>query len=179
VCASRHPGHEPRAAGHCGRAYVSRALTFRCPIRNGTPRRRSFRRTNPRVCSWSARGSSGHTSRLPRRTRPALASVCHRLDGIPLAIELAAPRVRSMSMEEVNRRLDQRFRPCLTGGSRTALPRHRTLARDDRLELRPIERRRAGTTVSTVRVLWRLYAGARRSRCASGKASTTSRCWTC
>ncbi len=56
----------------------------------------------------------------------ALASVCQRLDGIPLAIELAAPRVRSMSMEEVNRRLDQRF-GLLTGGSRTALPRHRTL----------------------------------------------------
>ena len=56
----------------------------------------------------------------------ALASVCYRLDGIPLAIELAAPRVRSMSLEEVNRRLDQRF-GLLTGGSRTALPRQRTL----------------------------------------------------
>src|SRR5208282_6012716 len=60
------------------------------------------------------------------KNAPALASVCHRLDGIPLAIELAAPRVRSMSVEEVNRRLDQRF-SLLTGGSRTALPRHRTL----------------------------------------------------
>jgi non-specific serine/threonine protein kinase len=57
---------------------------------------------------------------------PALAAICHRLDGIPLAIELAAPRVRSMSVEEVSRRLDQRF-DLLTGGSRTALPRHRTL----------------------------------------------------
>jgi predicted ATPase len=57
---------------------------------------------------------------------PALASICHRLDGIPLAIELAAPRVRSMSVEEVDRRLDRRF-GLLTGGSRTALPRHRTL----------------------------------------------------
>ena len=56
----------------------------------------------------------------------ALASICQRLDGIPLAIELAAPRVRSMSMEEVSRRLDQRFE-LLTEGSRTALPRHRTL----------------------------------------------------
>ncbi len=56
----------------------------------------------------------------------ALASVCRRLDGIPLAIELAAARVRSMSVEEVNRRLDQRF-GLLTEGSRTALPRHRTL----------------------------------------------------
>ena len=57
---------------------------------------------------------------------PVLASICHRLDGIPLAIELAAARVRSMSVEEVNRRLDQRFR-LLTGGSRTALPRQQTL----------------------------------------------------
>jgi predicted ATPase len=57
---------------------------------------------------------------------PALASVCHRLDGIPLALELAAARVRSMSIQEIDRRLDQRFR-LLTGGSRTALPRQRTL----------------------------------------------------
>ena len=57
---------------------------------------------------------------------PALASICRRLDGIPLAIELAAARVRLMPIEEVSRRLDQRF-DLLTGGSRTALPRHRTL----------------------------------------------------
>src|SRR5882757_8436907 len=56
----------------------------------------------------------------------SLASICRRLDGIPLAIELAAPRVRSMSIEELNQRLDQRF-ALLTGGSRTALARHRTL----------------------------------------------------
>ncbi|MBT9486769.1 MAG: tetratricopeptide repeat protein [Rubrivivax sp.] len=56
----------------------------------------------------------------------ALASICHRLDGIPLAIELAAARVRWMPVEEVGRRLDQRFN-LLTDGSRTALPRHQTL----------------------------------------------------
>ena len=56
----------------------------------------------------------------------ALASVCRRLDGIPLAIELAAPRLRAMSIEEMDRRLDQSLR-LLTSGSRTALPRHRTL----------------------------------------------------
>jgi predicted ATPase/DNA-binding winged helix-turn-helix (wHTH) protein len=56
----------------------------------------------------------------------SLASICHHLDGIPLAIELAAGRLRSMSLEEVNRRLDQRF-GLLAGGSRTALPRQRTL----------------------------------------------------
>lgn len=57
---------------------------------------------------------------------PALAAICHRLDGIPLAIELAAARIRSLSVEEVNQRLDQRFR-LLTGGNRTALPRQQTL----------------------------------------------------
>ena len=56
----------------------------------------------------------------------AVASICHRLDGIPLAIELAAARVRSLSVEEINRKLDERFR-LLTGGSRTALPRQQTL----------------------------------------------------
>jgi non-specific serine/threonine protein kinase len=55
-----------------------------------------------------------------------LASICRRLDGIALAIELAAPRMRVMSIEELSKRLDDRF-GMLTGGSRTALPRHRTL----------------------------------------------------
>ena len=53
-------------------------------------------------------------------------SVCRRLDGMPLAIELAAARLRSMSLGELSDRLDQRFR-LLTGGSRTALPRQQTL----------------------------------------------------
>ena len=57
---------------------------------------------------------------------PAVAQVCFRLDGIPLALELAAARVRSLPVEQINLRLDQRFR-LLTGGSRTALPRQQTL----------------------------------------------------
>ena len=56
----------------------------------------------------------------------ALMSICRRLDGIALAIELAAPRMRSMSVAELSTHLDDRF-DVLTGGSRTALPRHRTL----------------------------------------------------
>ena len=52
--------------------------------------------------------------------------IVHRLDGLPLAIELAAARLRSLSVEEVATRLSDRFR-LLTGGSRTAMPRHRTL----------------------------------------------------
>ena len=55
-----------------------------------------------------------------------MAQECFRLDGIPLALELAAARVRSLPVDEINVRLDQRFR-LLTGGSRTALPRQQTL----------------------------------------------------
>ena len=55
-----------------------------------------------------------------------LGEICRRLDGIPLAIELAAARVRVLSPEQIASRLDDAFR-LLTGGSRTALPRHRTL----------------------------------------------------
>jgi predicted ATPase/class 3 adenylate cyclase len=56
----------------------------------------------------------------------AVADVCHRLDGIPLAIELAAARVRAMSVETIAARLSDRFR-LLEGGDRTALPRQQTL----------------------------------------------------
>jgi predicted ATPase/class 3 adenylate cyclase len=55
-----------------------------------------------------------------------VAQICTRLDGIPLAIELAAARARGMTVEQIASRLDDRFR-LLTGGSRTALPRQRTL----------------------------------------------------
>ncbi|WP_206784199.1 BTAD domain-containing putative transcriptional regulator [Amycolatopsis sp. MtRt-6] len=57
---------------------------------------------------------------------PTLARVCRALDGMPLAIELAAARLRTMSLDQLAHGLDNRFR-LLTGGSRTALPRHRTL----------------------------------------------------
>jgi predicted ATPase/class 3 adenylate cyclase len=57
---------------------------------------------------------------------PLVVSVCQRLDGMPLAIELAAARLRSMSLSELAGRLDQRFR-LLTGGSRTAVERQQTL----------------------------------------------------
>ena len=68
----------------------------------------------------------GPEFRVTHENAATLVSICHRVDGIPLAIELAAARVRSLSVEEINRRLDQRFR-LLTGGSRTALPRQQTL----------------------------------------------------
>jgi predicted ATPase/class 3 adenylate cyclase len=56
----------------------------------------------------------------------AVAQVCQRLDGIPLAIELAAARVKVLAVDQITARLDDRFR-LLTGGSRTVLPRQQTL----------------------------------------------------
>jgi non-specific serine/threonine protein kinase len=63
---------------------------------------------------------------LTAENASSVASICARLDGMPLAIELAAARLRSMSVDELSQRLDQRF-ALLTDGSRAALPRHRTL----------------------------------------------------
>jgi predicted ATPase/class 3 adenylate cyclase/DNA-binding NarL/FixJ family response regulator len=57
---------------------------------------------------------------------PFVAGICHALDGIPLAIELAAARVRLMTVEEISAALTDRFR-LLTGGTRSALPRQQTL----------------------------------------------------
>ena len=66
------------------------------------------------------------TFALTEREAPAVAELCARLEGIPLALELAAARLRSLSVEEINKRLHDRFK-LLTGGSRVALERQQTL----------------------------------------------------
>jgi predicted ATPase/DNA-binding CsgD family transcriptional regulator len=72
----------------------------------------------------AATASPGFT--LTDDIAPAVAALCQRLDGLPLAIELAASRVRSFGPAELEQHLDQRFE-LLSTGSRTALPRQRTL----------------------------------------------------
>ncbi len=64
--------------------------------------------------------------RVTAENAPAVAEICRRLDGIPLALELAAARVRMLSPDKIAARLNDRFH-LLTGGSRTALPRQQTL----------------------------------------------------
>jgi len=66
------------------------------------------------------------TFTVTRQNAPIIAQICHRLDGIPLAIELAAAHVRVLLVEQILARLDDRFR-LLTGGSRATLPRQQTL----------------------------------------------------
>ena len=63
---------------------------------------------------------------LSPQNSAAVGAICRRLDGVPLAVELAAARLRTLSLEDIAARLTDRF-ALLTGGSRTALPRHQTL----------------------------------------------------
>ncbi len=63
---------------------------------------------------------------LSDATAPAVAEICRRLDGMPLAIELASARVRALGVTQLRQRLDERFR-ILTAGQRDALPRQQTL----------------------------------------------------
>ena len=81
----------------------------------------------PAVRLFVERGRAAEPSfALTNGNAPAVAQICRRLDGIPLAIELAAARLRAMTPAEIAERLDDRFR-LLTAGSRVAVPRQQTL----------------------------------------------------
>jgi predicted ATPase/DNA-binding SARP family transcriptional activator/uncharacterized protein HemY len=70
--------------------------------------------------------SARHDFRFMARNAMTVARICQRLDGIPLAIELAAARIRALSEEDIAARLERRFQ-LLTGGDRTRMPRQQTL----------------------------------------------------
>ena len=81
----------------------------------------------PSVRLFVDRASQASTSfRLTDKNAAAVAQICARLDGIPLAIELAAARVSAIAPDQIAARLDDRFR-LLTRGSRASLARHETL----------------------------------------------------
>ncbi|HVN55134.1 MAG TPA: adenylate/guanylate cyclase domain-containing protein [Anaerolineaceae bacterium] len=89
----------------------------------------------------------------------AVARICQRLDGIPLALELSAARIRAFTPDQIAARLDDRFR-LLTGGSRTALPRQQTLRAliDWSYDLLSVEEQRLFRTLSVFMGGWTLEA---------------------
>ena len=104
----------PAGAGATGR--TGRAATHR----------RAWRRYDAVRLFLERARASRRDFALTRENASALVSLCRRLDGLPLALELAAARLRVLSVEQIAARLDDRFR-LLTGGSRTAPPRQQTL----------------------------------------------------
>ena len=82
---------------------------------------------NEAVMLFTERGAAASgTFELTTSNQAAVVSICRRLDGVPLAIELAAVRTRVLSVDQILDRLSDRF-ALLTGGGRAALPRHQTL----------------------------------------------------
>ncbi len=75
---------------------------------------------------FADRAAAARPGFRPSEDAEAVAEICRRLDGLPLAIELAAARLRSLTPRQIADRLDDRFR-LLTSGSRTVLPRQQTL----------------------------------------------------
>ena len=84
-------------------------------------------RQSDAVCLFAERATQVRPDfRITETNATVIAQICQELDGIPLAIELAAARARMLAPQQIAHRLGDRFH-LLTGGSRTAMPRHRTL----------------------------------------------------
>src|ERR1700691_1947822 len=117
-------GHQPRAAEHRRRDQLPGApLSLPGPGDRGPAAPGS----SDAVMLFVERAKERGVDRpVDDETAPLVVSICEQLDGMPLAIELAAARLRSMSLGDLHDRLDQRFR-LLTGGSRAALGRQQTL----------------------------------------------------
>src|SRR6185437_7901125 len=103
--------------------YVYRVLPLEVPAEGAEGREDLLKAA---VQLFVARAQAVEHFSLDVRTAAITGAVCRRLDGIPLAIELAAARTATLGLEELAAHLDDRFR-LLTGGHRTALPRHQTL----------------------------------------------------
>ncbi len=105
--------------------YVCRVPSLDVPTETATDASDSARSGAVRLFVARARESAPRFS-LDDRLAAKVAGICRRLDGIPLAIELAAKRTGALGVDELAARLDDRF-GLLTGGKRTALPRQQTL----------------------------------------------------
>jgi predicted ATPase len=118
VATSREP---LRAPGE----YLYRVPSLEVPLEDTHDREDLLRTAAVSLFVARTRALAGRFS-PDARSAATMGAVCRRLDGIPLAIELAAARTATLGLDEVATRLDDRFR-VLTGGHRTALPRQQTL----------------------------------------------------
>jgi predicted ATPase len=170
-----HPGDQSRGAGCGGRARVARAAA-RSAAEDASLE--TLQQCDAvRLFVDRARDVLPDFALTQQNARAVVADICARLDGIPLAIELAAARVRHMTPEQIRDRLGDAF-ALLTTGSRTALPRHRTLraALDwshdllpsaARIVLRRLAVFRGGFTLDMVERVVSAGDGARRSTCST------------
>ena len=129
-----------------------------------------------RSCCSPVGATEFFSGRAGCRTPTALDSIarlCHSLDGLPLAIELAAARVKSLSVQEISRRLDNRF-DLPAGPDQQATGTPSRTGRGDRLELRPAASGRPTRSVGSV-VLRRQCLAGRRGACAF-RSWSTARC---
>ena len=117
------------------------------------------------ACSRIGPGPSRPTSSSMPTNRADVVAVCTRLDGVALAIELAAARIPAMSPSELARRLDRRFR-LLSGGGRVAIERHQTLRAAIDWSYDLLDRARAAAAGPLVGVRGRLHADAAEAVCA-------------
>ena len=135
-----HRRDQPRGAAHRGEQTYP-VLPLKPPDAYGRRRRAAALGGRAAVRRARAAAEAGLHADRARRAR-AWPQLCARLDGIPLALELAAARMRSLSIHEINARLHDRFK-LLTGGSRVALERQQTLRALVELVVRPAAGARA------------------------------------
>ena len=159
--AARRSGSRVSRCGRCTRSSCRRG------------RRRSRRSLPvPRCsCSSSGHGRCSPAFVLDETNAEAVAEICRRLDGIPLAVELAAARVTIMTPTDIAARLDQRFQ-LLTGGRRSAAERHQTLRGRDRVVVRDARADRTEAVRRPRRVPGQLRR--RRGRCGCHRRGTRS-----
>src|SRR3989441_3992271 len=105
---------------------VVAAPPLELPAGNGTESLAQLRRNEAVMLFTERAAAASGAFALTTENQAAIVGLCRRLDGLPLAIELAAVRTRALAAEQILERLSDRF-ALLTGGSRVALPRHQTL----------------------------------------------------